>query len=74
VLCRAGGRCAVRQAQVPLREPLAAIPVLRAHLDHPTARHEAIVAAILRGDPDGAGRTMQEHCDATSALIRGLLG
>ena len=65
---------AVRQAQVLLREMLAAIPVLRANIEHSTAQHEAIVAAILRGDPDGAGRTMQEHCDATSALIRGLLG
>jgi len=29
------------------------------------------VAAILRGDPDTEHRVMQEHGDATSALIRG---
>jgi len=29
---------------------------------------------VLAGDEDGARAFMEEHCDATSALLRGLLG
>jgi GntR family transcriptional repressor for pyruvate dehydrogenase complex len=65
---------AVTQAQARLSELLAAIPVLRANIEHSDAQHEVLVAAVLRGDPDGARRVMEEHCDATSALLRGLLG
>ena len=35
--------------------------------------HEAVVAAILARRPDRAGVVMEEHCDATSALLRGFL-
>ena len=35
---------------------------------------DTIVEAILTGDPDTARTTMEEHCDATSALLRGLIG
>jgi len=65
---------AVTQAQARLSELLAAIPVLRVNIEHSDAQHADLVAAVLRGDPDGARRVMEEHCDATSALIRGLLG
>jgi GntR family transcriptional repressor for pyruvate dehydrogenase complex len=65
---------AVTQAQARLSELLAAIPVLRVNIEHSDAQHTELVAAVLRGDPDTARRVMEEHCDATSALIRGLLG
>jgi GntR family transcriptional repressor for pyruvate dehydrogenase complex len=65
---------AVTRAQSALQELLAAIPVLPANISHSNAQHKAIVAAVLAGDEDGARAFMEEHCDATSALLRGLLG
>lgn len=65
---------AVTRAQAALQELLAAIPVLSANISHSNAQHKAIVAAVLSGDEDGARAMMEEHCDATSALLRGLLG
>ena len=65
---------AVTRAQGALQELLAAIPVLQRNISHSDAQHEAIVAAVLAGDDDGARACMEEHCDATSALLRGLLG
>jgi len=29
---------------------------------------------VLRGDADSARLAMEQHCDTTSALLRGLLG
>jgi GntR family transcriptional repressor for pyruvate dehydrogenase complex len=65
---------AVTRAQAALQELLAAIPVLPANISHSNSQHKAIVAAVLSGDEDGARALMEEHCDATSALLRGLLG
>ena len=65
---------AVTRAQAALGELLGAIPVLRTNIEHSHEQHDTIVAAILTGDPDTARTTMEEHCDATSALLRGLLG
>lgn len=65
---------AVTRAQSALGELLSAIPVLRPNIDHSDAQHAAIVAAILAGDPVGARESMEEHCDATAALLRGLIG
>ena len=65
---------AVTRAQAALGELLGAIPVLRANIEHSHEQHDAIVEAILRGDPDMARTAMEEHCDATSALLRGLIG
>ena len=64
----------VTRAQSALHELLTAIPVLPTNIAHSTEQPEAIVAAILAGDPEAARTTMEEHCDATSALLRGLLG
>ena len=64
----------VTRAQAALGELLGQIPVLRINIEHSHEQHEGIVAAILGGDPDTARTTMEEHCDATSALLRGLLG
>lgn len=65
---------AVTRAQSTLTDLLAAIPVLRANIDHSNDQHDAIVDAILDGDPDRARSVAEEHCDGTSALLRGLLG
>ena len=64
----------VTRAQAALHEMLTAIPVLRRNIEHSNDQHDTIVAAILGGDPNGARAAMAEHCDATAALLRGLLG
>jgi GntR family transcriptional repressor for pyruvate dehydrogenase complex len=65
---------AVTRAQAALGDLLARIPVLRSNIEHSHEQHDTVVAAILSGDADTARTTMEEHCDATSALLRGLLG
>jgi DNA-binding FadR family transcriptional regulator len=64
---------AIADVQLRLDHLLAAIPVLRRNLDHSDAQHTRIVEAILAGDADGARTAMEEHCDATAELLRGLL-
>jgi DNA-binding FadR family transcriptional regulator len=77
-IAAASGSASVAQAiadvQLRLDQLLAAIPVLRRNLDHSDAQHARVVEAILAGDPQGARTVMEEHCDATAALLRGLLG
>jgi GntR family transcriptional repressor for pyruvate dehydrogenase complex len=65
---------AVTRSQSALHELLVAIPVLRRNIEHSNDQHDAVVRAILAGDPETARAVMEEHCDATSALLRGLLG
>ena len=65
---------AVTRAQSALHELLIAIPVLPLNIAHSDVQHQQIVDAILGGDAETARVTMEEHCDATSALLRGLLG
>ncbi|WP_270888551.1 FadR/GntR family transcriptional regulator [Pedococcus sp. 5OH_020] len=65
---------AVTRAQAALHELLTAIPVLPTNIAHSSAQHDCIVTAILAGDADAARTAMEEHCDATAALLRGLLG
>ncbi|WP_406830041.1 GntR family transcriptional regulator [Pedococcus sp. KACC 23699] len=65
---------AVTRAQWALHELLCAIPVLPTNIAHSNDQHDAVVSAILGGDADRARSAMEEHCDATAALLRGLLG
>ncbi|HEY3006022.1 MAG TPA: GntR family transcriptional regulator [Kribbellaceae bacterium] len=65
---------AVADVQSQFGELLAAIPVLRRNIAHADAQHAAIVRAILDGDGATARSVMEEHCDATAALLRGFLG
>ncbi|HET8615041.1 MAG TPA: FCD domain-containing protein [Actinomycetales bacterium] len=65
---------AVTQVQSLVHELLTAIPVLGPNIAHSNAQHRQVVDAVLAGDPDGARAAMEEHCSATSALLRGLLG
>jgi GntR family transcriptional repressor for pyruvate dehydrogenase complex len=64
----------VTRAQAALGEMLGAIPVLPRNITHSCEQHDAVVEAILHADADAARAAMEEHCDATSALLRGLLG
>lgn len=64
---------AVTAAQRSLAEMLSAIPVLQANIAHSDAQHRAIVTAILDRNPARARRAMEQHCDDTAALLRGLL-
>jgi GntR family transcriptional repressor for pyruvate dehydrogenase complex len=65
---------AVTSVQASLHEMLSAIPVLEANIAHSDVQHDRILRAVLDGHPDRAAATMQEHCDDTAALLRGLLG
>ena len=65
---------AVTDVQVRLHDMLQAIPVLEVNIEHSNAQHRAIVSAIVKGEPTKARRAMEQHCDDTAALLRGLLG
>ncbi|MEV4169511.1 FCD domain-containing protein [Nonomuraea sp. NPDC049709] len=52
---------------------LNAIPMLQVNLDHAAVQHQAIVDAILAGDPDAARRAVVEHLEGTAALLRAFL-
>lgn len=49
------------------------IPLLQRNISHSDAQHEAIVVAILDGDPDEATAAMLTHVGGSSALLRGFL-
>jgi GntR family transcriptional repressor for pyruvate dehydrogenase complex len=65
---------AVTQARSVTVELLQGIPVLAPNIAHSDAQHAEIVDAVLNGDSLRARTVMEEHCQATSALLRGLLG
>lgn len=64
---------AVTEVQSALHEMLSEIPVLEVNIAHSNAQHRAVVDAVLAGDPAKARRCMEQHCDDTAALLRGLL-
>lgn len=65
---------AVAEVQRSLHEMLMAIPVLAPNLGHSDGQHGAVLRAIAAGNPLRARRVMEEHCDDTAALLRGLIG
>jgi GntR family transcriptional regulator, transcriptional repressor for pyruvate dehydrogenase complex len=65
---------AVTDLQACLHDMLQRIPVLPVNIEHSSAQHRAIVSAILAGAPARARKAMEQHCDDTAALLRGLLG
>jgi DNA-binding FadR family transcriptional regulator len=65
---------AVADVQVTVDKLLGAIPVIDRNLAHSDQQHRRIVDAILAGDPKMARAAMEEHCDGTAELLRGLLG
>lgn len=65
---------AVTSVQASLHEMLSAIPVLESNIAHSDLQHDRLRAAILSDRPDRARQAMEEHCDDTAALLRGLIG
>jgi DNA-binding FadR family transcriptional regulator len=65
---------AVTSVQATLHEMLLAIPVLDTNIAHSDRQHAALVRAIVAGDAERARKVMEEHCDDTAALLRGLVG
>jgi len=65
---------AVTRVQADLHLMLDAIPVLPVNIEHSGKQHKAIATAILKGEATRARRVMENHCDDTAALLRGLLG
>ena len=65
---------AVTSVQATLHDMLGAIPVLETNIAHSDTQHARIVKAILAGRTGRARQVMEEHCDDTAALLRGLLG
>lgn len=49
------------------------IPLLARNIEHSNEQHEAIVVAILTGNPDRAAAAMGEHLEGSAALLRGFL-
>ncbi|WP_240640933.1 FadR/GntR family transcriptional regulator [Nocardioides ferulae] len=64
---------AVTSVQATLHEMLLAIPVLDANIAHSDRQHASLVRALLAGRPDQARTVMEQHCDDTAALLRGLV-
>lgn len=65
---------AVTSVQAVVHEMLLAIPVLDANIAHSHAQHEDLLYAIVEGRPARARTAMEQHCDDTAALLRGLVG
>ena len=65
---------AVTEVQATLHEMLLAIPVLGTNIAHSDRQHASLVRAVLAGDAERARKVMEEHCDDTAALLRGLIG
>ena len=49
------------------------IPLLARNIGHSDEQHEAIVTAILDGDPDSAAAAMARHVRGSAALLHGFL-
>jgi DNA-binding FadR family transcriptional regulator len=64
---------AVADVQLRLDELLRAIPVIQTNIAHSDSQHATIVDAILAGETERARTEMEEHVDATAALLRGFL-
>ena len=65
---------AVTSVQSTLDSMLGAIPALEPNIGHSHRQHRQICRAIVDGRPDRARKVMEDHCDDTAALLRGLLG
>ncbi|RSM63343.1 GntR family transcriptional regulator [Amycolatopsis sp. WAC 01376] len=64
---------AMADARMRVNQLLDMIPLLEPNLEHSNAQHEAIVDAILAGDPEAARRAMTEHVEGTASLLRAFL-
>ena len=64
---------AVTSVQSVLDSMLGAIPALETNIGHSHRQHRLICAAVRGGRPERARTVMEDHCDDTAALLRGLL-
>jgi GntR family transcriptional repressor for pyruvate dehydrogenase complex len=64
---------AVAAVQANLHDMLTAIPVLEVNLEHSSRQHAMVLEAVRSGRATKARRVMENHCDDTAALLRGLL-
>jgi DNA-binding FadR family transcriptional regulator len=64
----------VADSRTALNDLLDRIPLLPRNISHSNDQHEAVVAAILRGDQEAASAAMLEHLAGSAALLRGFLG
>lgn len=63
---------AVGWVQTRVHEYLSEIPFLATNIVSSDEQHARIVHAIIDGDAETARTTMEKHCDATAALLKGL--
>ncbi|MGB5951514.1 MAG: FCD domain-containing protein [Ornithinimicrobium sp.] len=66
-------RAVVAETRSGVNALLDCIPLLPANIEHSAEQHQALVNAILAGDPEGARVQMEDHIDGTAALLRGFL-
>jgi GntR family transcriptional repressor for pyruvate dehydrogenase complex len=59
--------------QTKIHQFLEEIPFLQKNIEKSDEQHRKIVHSILEGDADAARFVMAEHCDATAALVKGLV-
>ncbi len=64
----------VAEAELALHKLLDATPVIASKLRHSNLQHQAIVDAIVVGNPLAARTAVEVHLDATAALVRGFYG
>ncbi len=64
---------AVAEVRIALNDLLDAIPPLDPPITHSNEQHSALVRALLNHNARQARRVMEEHVDATAALLRGFL-
>lgn len=59
--------------QTKVHQFLEEIPFLQKNITNSDRQHQQIVKSILEGNPEKARSVMEDHCDATAALLKGLL-
>lgn len=64
---------AVAEVRITLNDLLNAIPPLDPPITHSNEQHSALVRAVLGHNARQARKVMEEHVDATAALLRGFL-
>ena len=64
---------AVAEVRMVLNDLLNAIPPLDPPITHSNQQHTALVRALLAHNARQARKVMEEHLDATAALLRGFL-
>ncbi|HMM81645.1 MAG TPA: FCD domain-containing protein [Terrimesophilobacter sp.] len=59
--------------QTRIHQYLEEIPFLQKNITNSERQHQQVAKSILEGKADTARSVMEDHCDATAALLKGLL-